>query len=139
MDGGELAAPSKHRRRKGGSAEQRLQEEWWQCDKGEEVGQREIDLFELLVRDSARERDRAKRGKTLTFAFEFDRDFYGSPIYCQLKTSELNAKLSSEIGHRLQHFGSISGASALSPTLRLRQPHLRHFDSVRLISSDPST
>ncbi|PON93443.1 hypothetical protein TorRG33x02_107210 [Trema orientale] len=66
MDGGEVAASSKDHRRKGGSTEQRLPEERWQCDKGEEVGQREIDLFELLVRDSARERDRAKRGKAFT-------------------------------------------------------------------------
>ncbi|PON83586.1 hypothetical protein TorRG33x02_206380 [Trema orientale] len=65
MDGGEVAASSKDRRRKGGSTEQRLPEERWQCDKGEEVGQREIDLFELLVRDSARERDRTKRGKPI--------------------------------------------------------------------------
>ncbi|PON88421.1 hypothetical protein TorRG33x02_157870 [Trema orientale] len=35
------------------------------------------------------------------------------------KTSELNVKLSSEIVHRLQHFGSISGVSALSPAVSL--------------------
>ncbi|PON63951.1 hypothetical protein PanWU01x14_127180 [Parasponia andersonii] len=46
MDGGEVAAPSRDCQRKGGSVEQRLLEE--RCDKGGEVGQRAINLFELL-------------------------------------------------------------------------------------------